>query len=179
MRLLSAATLVPLAVAAVACGDSGRPAARTAAATAGSTILNCDTAAAGAVVGVAVTEFIKRAQPTPQRYLSAVGPGTTPMPETGFRALKDRGPTYLYPATDTAGQAKVKAQLADVGPYTSLLVTFGGARVTADGNEATVRVGGRYVGGDHDGRVAPVRAVRLRCEGATWAVVDAEEERST
>ena len=29
------------------------------------------------------------------------------------------------------------------------------------------------------GLVAPARAVRLRCEGATWAVVDANEERST
>ena len=44
---------------------------------------------------------------------------------------------------------------------------------------STVRVGGQYVGGEHDGLVAPVRAVRLRCEGSTWVVASADEERST
>ena len=103
---------------AAACSDSGRSAAgNRPGTTAGSTVLNCDTTAAGAAVNVAVAEYIRRADPVPQRYLSAVGTGVTPMPESGFRALKDKGPTYLYPP-DSAGQATVKAKLADVGPYT-------------------------------------------------------------
>jgi hypothetical protein len=161
-----------------ACSDAKRssPADR-AAATPGSTLLDCDTSATGAAVNVAVAEFIRRADPVPQRYLSAVGPGVTPLPESGFRALKDKGPTYLYPA-DSAGQATVKAKLADVGPYTSLLVTFGGTTVAAQGNEATVRVGGSYVGGKYDGQVAASRSVRLRCEGSTWKVASADEERA-
>jgi hypothetical protein len=141
-------------------------------------VLNCDTAAGGEAVRVAVSEYIKRARPTPQRFLSSVGAGSTPMPEAGFRALKDRGPTYLYPP-DSTGQATVKAKLAEVGSYASLLVTYGGTQIRADGNEATVRLGGQYVGAEQDGIVAPTRAVRLRCEGATWVVVDAEEVRAT
>ena len=171
--LCSAALLVS-----AACSDAkrdGAPPARSA--TAGSTILDCDTSATGAAVNVAVAEYIRRADPVPQRFLSAVGTGVTPLPESGFRALKDKGPTYLYPA-DSAGQATVKARLAEVGPYTSLLVTYGGTTIAGAGNEATVRVGGAYVGGQYDGRVAPGRAVRLRCEGSTWKVVSAEEERS-
>lgn len=175
---LAAPALLLAAVAAVACSDAKRSASGDPAATVpGSTLLNCDTTATGAAVNVAVAEFIRRADPVPQRYLSAVGPGTTPMPESGFRALKDKGPTYLYP-TDPAGQATVKAKLADVGPYTSLLVTFGGTTIAAEGNEATVRVGGSYVGGKHDGRVAAGRSVRLRCEGSTWKVASADEERA-
>ena len=175
LRLCPAAALLVSA----ACSDAkrdGAPSARSA--TPGSTILDCDTTAAGAAVNVAVADYIRRADPVPQRYLSAVGAGAAPMPESGFRALKDRGPTYLYPA-DSAGQSTVKARLADVGPYTSLLVTFGGTTIGSEGNEATVRLGGAYVGGQHDGRVAPTRSVRLRCEGSTWKVVSAEEERST
>ena len=172
---LAAPTLL---LAGLACSDGGRSArAARAGATPGSTVLDCDTSATGAAVNVAVSEFIRRADPVPQRYLSAVGPGVTPLPESGFRALKDKGPTYLYPA-DSAGQATVKARLAEVGPYTSLLVTFGGTRIAAEGNEATVQVGGRYVGGKYDGRVAPGRSVRLRCEGATWKVASSDEERS-
>jgi hypothetical protein len=168
--------LAPAALALLAaCSDGGRPAAT--AKVPGSTILNCDTTATGEAVGVAVAEYIKRAQPVPQRFLSAVGAGTTPLPETGFRALKDKGPTYLYPP-DPKGQETVKAKLADVGPYTSLLVTFGGTTMDPSGEAATVRLGGGYVGGQHDGRVAPARAVRLRCEGNTWKVVSAEEERT-
>jgi len=129
------------------------------------------------VVAVAVTEYVKRAQPTPQRFLSSVGDESTRLPESGVRALQDRGPTYFYPA-DPKGQATVKARLAEVGPYASLLVTYEGSQVAPGGNEATVRLGGRYVGGEHDGLVAPVRAVRLRCEGATWVVAAADEERS-
>jgi hypothetical protein len=173
-----AAPALLLLAAATACSDANRsaPGAKTAA-TPGSTVLDCDTTATGAVVNVAVAEYIKRADPVPQRYLSAVGTGVTPLPESGFRALKDKGPTYLYPP-DSAGQATVKARLAEVGPYTSLLVTFGGAQVSPDGNDATVRLGGGYVGGTYDGRVAPQRAVRLRCEGSTWTVVSADEDRT-
>ncbi len=177
MTRLPIISIAALALAA-ACSDGNRTGApaRTAA-TPGSTILDCDTTVTGAAVNLAVAEYVKRADPVPQRYLSAVGAGSTPMPESGFRALKDKGPTYYYPA-DSAGQATVKARLAEVGPYTSLLVTYVGMQVTADGNEATVRLGGGYVGGKYDGRVAPGRAVRLRCEGATWTVVSAEEERA-
>ena len=50
--------------------------------------------------------------------------------------------------------------------------------MSPDGNEATVRLGGSYVGGKYDGQVAPRRSVRLRCEGATWKVASADEERS-
>jgi hypothetical protein len=178
IQQLALAAVAPLATIALLACDSGAGRPQADRRVAGSTILDCDTTAGGAAVNVAVTEYIKLAKPTPQRFLSSVGAGATPMPESGFRALKDKGPTYYYPA-DSAGQATVKAKLADVGNYASLLVTFGDTRVAADGNAATVRLGGRYVGGDHDGVVAPTRAVRLRCEGATWVVVTADEERTT
>lgn len=172
---IGAAFLVSIAV---ACGGGERASSRQPGpAVAGSTVLDCDTTAAGAVVNVAVAEYIRLARPTPQRFLSSVGPGTTPLPEAGVRALQDRGPTYFYPA-DTAGQAKVRARLAEVGAYASLLVLFDGVRIAGGGDEASVRLGGRYVGGEQDGIVAPMRAIRLRCEGATWKVTAAGEERT-
>jgi hypothetical protein len=174
---LRAPIAVAAAVLTAACSESGKgPPRDPAAGTPGSTILACDTTT-GEAVGVAVSDYIRRAQPTAQRYLASVGAGATPMPEPGMRALKDKGPTYLYPA-DAAEQEKVKARLAEVGPYTSLLVTFEGLTYPGP-DRATVRLGGRYVGGDHDGTVAPLRTMQLRCEGSKWVVTGAGEERST
>lgn len=173
---------LPIAVLVVAVADAcdsapSRGPGNTSAQTAGSTVLNCDTTSGGIAVRVAVAEYIRLAEPAPQRFLSGVGPEGPLMPEAGFRALQDKGPTYLYPA-DPAGQATVRKKLAEVGPYTSLLVTYGGMQVLAGGNEASVRLGGQYVGGTYDGRGAAARVLRLRCDGATWVVGAVDEARS-
>jgi hypothetical protein len=71
----------------------------------------------------------------------------------------------------------VRARLAAVGEYASLLVSLQEARAVGD-TQAVVRLGGSYVGGQHDGRPSPARTIYLGCDSTGWAVRRAAEEQS-
>ncbi|MFN5202409.1 hypothetical protein [Gemmatimonas sp.] len=151
-----------------ACGDGGANARdtgrqRTAtAATAQSPCAGRDTTA----LRVAVLHYITTADPRPQRFLSAFGTDSA-LPEDGFRSLQDTGPTYYY-NDNPKNQAQVRARLEVAGPYTTMLVVYKGRAETDNGQTVTVTLGGHYVGGAFEGRVAPVRAIAVRCDSTGW-----------
>jgi len=150
-----------------------RPPARTAAAAG----LRCPSAEQ-AVVGPAVLAYVTaQSRPAPQRFLYAAGTDSA-LPDPGVVALQDKGPTYMYPA-NPAQQAVVRAKLAKVGPWASLLVSYHGLRLATDSTHAVVRLGGRFVGGRDDGTVAPDRSVSFTCESGAWRLTRTAEERST
>ncbi|HET7458020.1 MAG TPA: hypothetical protein VFJ74_10220 [Gemmatimonadaceae bacterium] len=129
------------------------------------------------VVGPAVLAYItSQRQPTPQRFLYAAGTDSA-LPDPGVVALQEKGPTYMYPAAE-AQRAVVRARLATVGPWASLLVSYRGLRL-ADSTHAVVRLGGRFVGGAADGVVTPGRAISFTCESGAWRLTTTAEERST
>jgi hypothetical protein len=135
-----------------------------------------DAAADAALVGcaaadttalrLAVLEYITTASPRPQRFLSAFGTDSA-LPDDGFRALQDKGPTYFY-NDDPKNQAQVKAKLASAGPYVSMLVVYKGQVDADEGNRVTVTLGGHYVGGEDDGKPAAVRQITVRCDSTRW-----------
>jgi thymidylate synthase len=87
--------------------------------------------------------------------------------DTSAKTLQDKGPTYFY-TSDPKGQAQVKAKLESAGPYASLLVVYKGKTETENGNAVTVTLGGHYVGGEHEGKDAPVRQITVRCDSTGW-----------
>lgn len=117
-------------------------------------------------VALAVLDYIKAASPLPQRYLSAYGTDSA-VPEDGFKVLQAKGPTYFWNG-DPKAQAQVKAKLADVGPYTTMLVIYRGKTDADNGKTVTVNLRGHYVGGDHDGKTSPDRAIEVRCDSTNW-----------
>ncbi|MFY7922567.1 MAG: hypothetical protein ACOVSI_09145 [Gemmatimonas sp.] len=156
---------IPLALLFAACGDATPKNASASAdheAAPGSACVSLDTTP----VGLAVLDYITTADPHPQRFLSAVGTDSA-LPDDGFKTLQDKGPTYFY-TSDPKGQAQVKAKLESAGPYASMLVVYKGKTETENGNAVTVTLGGHYVGGEHEGKVAPVRQITVRCDSTGW-----------
>ena len=130
-----------------------------------------------AVIGPAVLAYItEQHRPTPQRFLFAAGTDSA-LPDPGVVALQEKGPTYLYPA-NPAQQAVVRARLAKVGPWASLLVSYRGLQ-RSDSTHAVVRLGGHFVGGASDGVEAPDRSVSFTCESGAGRLSRTAEERST
>jgi len=125
-------------------------------------------------VGLAVLDFITKAEPLPKRFLSAAGTDSA-MPDDGFKVLQDKGPTYFY-SSDTVAQRKIREKLEEVGPYPSMLVVFHGKTEADNGNTVTVRLGGHYVGGDDNGKVAPTRSFEVRCDTTGWKVAGSKTE---
>lgn len=124
-------------------------------------------------VSRAVLGYIKDANPFPQRFL-VVTTGDSALPSGGMAALQDKGPTYIFPS-DPAQQAKVRAHLHDIGDWTTLLVLYGGSQLK-DVDHAEVRLGGRYVGGEHDGKTAAARTLQLECDStARWSIIAGPE----
>jgi hypothetical protein len=156
-----------------ACGD-GKSAARattdSAAVTAGPSCVSRDSTP----VGLAVLDFVTRSEPLPKRFLSAAGTDSA-VPDDGFSVLQNEGPTYFY-SSDTVAQRKIREKLEQVGPYPSMLVVFHGKTETDNGNTVTVRLGGHYVGGDDDGKLAPIRAYEIRCDTTGWKVASSKAE---
>lgn len=131
-----------------------------------------------AAVATAVTEYIKLARPTPQRFLFAATTDSG-LPDPAVVALQNKGPTYFYPP-DTAQRRKVRELLSSVGGYATLLVVRRPAPNPVD-SQAVVRLGGHYVGGDQDGIEAPSRSLHFTCSAQTrqWRFTRAEEERQS
>jgi hypothetical protein len=132
-----------------------------------------------ALVPPAVDAFVQSMNPKPRRFLIAAGTDSA-LPTGAESRLQRHGPTYLFPP-DTALRRRLLARLDSVaegyGDMPTLLVTFRG--VDRAGEErAVVRLGGHFLGGVNDGKVAH-RAVQFVCDTARWNVGRAEEERQS
>lgn len=125
-------------------------------------------------VGLAILDFITKAEPLPKRFLSAAGTDSA-VPADGFKVLQDKGPTYFY-SSDTVAQRKIREKLEEVGPYPSMLVVFRGKADADNGNTVTVRLGGHYVGGDDNGKLSPTRSFEVRCDTTGWKVASSKTE---
>ncbi len=125
-------------------------------------------------VMLAVLDYISTASPTPQRYLSAAGTDSA-VPEDGFKVLQDKGPTYFY-GGDSVAQRKIREKLASVGPYASLLVLFRGKSDADGGNSVTVKLAGQYVGGEHEGKRAPLKTYAVKCDTTHWKIATSTVE---
>jgi hypothetical protein len=125
-------------------------------------------------VGLAVLDFITKAEPLPKRFLSAAGTDSA-VPDDGFKVLQDKGPTYFY-SSDIVAQRKIREKLEEVGPYPSMLVVFRGKTEADNGNTVTVRLGGHYVGGDDNGKLSPTRSFDVRCDTTGWKVAASKTE---
>ena len=127
-------------------------------------------------LAVALVGYLTGLRPTPQRFLIAAGTDST-LPEPARLVLQDKGPTYYYPGGEVQ-QKTVRAKLASVGAFTTLLVVPVGVRLVAR-DSAVARFRGWYVGGQYDGQAATPRAVYLSCTPRGWTVARAEEEHIT
>lgn len=116
----------------------------------------------------AVLSYITTTEPRPQRFLSPFGTDST-LPEDGFLALQDKGPTYYW-NDNPKNQQQVRDKLDAAGPYATMLVVYKGRTESDNGRTVTVTLGGHYVGGELEGKVAPVRAITVRCDSTGWRV---------
>ena len=134
------------------------------------TCANGDTTA----LALAVRDFITKAAPSAQRYLNAVGTDSA-LPEDGLKVLQDKGPTYFY-SSDSSAQRQIREKLATDGPWATLLVVYRGQSATDGGTGVDVRLGGHYVGGEHDGKVHPTKRYGFRCDSTGWTIASSAEE---
>ena len=157
--LVPSLALLTLAVALAGCGGGTGDTRRS---TAGA---GACAPATDALAHSAVLEYLKlQTDPYPQRFLVAAGTDSA-LPESGLRALQDKGPTYFYPA-DTTQRAKVRAKLDSVGTYTTILLAWKG--MESSDTASAVRLSGTFVGGKHDGRTAPSRTMHFACDSTGW-----------
>ena len=181
-RLLTGAGSAVLLALTIACGgntdragDSGTANGKSvgkeqAASATGPSCTNADTTP----VSLAVRDFVTKADPAPQRYLSAAGTDSA-VPEDGFKVLQDKGPTYYY-SSDSVAQRKIREKLADVGPFASMLVVYKGQTATEGGRAIDVRLGGHYVGGALDGKTSTTKRYSIRCDSTGWRIASTSEE---
>jgi len=163
-------TVLPVALAIASCTQEPRDNAR---------FLGDCAAPTVALLPPALDAYVKSVYPAPRRFLIAVGTDSA-LPGGAESRLQRHGPTYLFPP-DTALRRRLLARLdsvaEDYGDMPTLLVTFRG--VDRAGEErAVVRLGGHFIGGASDGKVAH-RTVEFVCDTARWNVVRAEEERQS
>ena len=123
---------------------------------------------------LAVRDFIAKATPSPQRFLSAFGTDSA-VPEDGFKVLQDKGPTYFY-SSDSVAQRKIREKLAVAGPYASLLVVYRGRSETEGGRAVDVRLAGQYVGSKEDGVKLRTTRYAVRCDSTGWKIASSAEE---
>lgn len=124
----------------------------------------------------AILAYIKSSSPYPQRFLSAAGTDSA-LPDIGVAALQEKGPTYFYPG-DSVSRAKVLKRMDDMGPYTSLLVSWRGIRRDTD-STVVVRLSGGYLGGKFHGQPAVPRAFTFACEQGRWKLRRTDEEKAS
>ncbi|HVE78257.1 MAG TPA: hypothetical protein VNA89_05330 [Gemmatimonadaceae bacterium] len=162
-----------LAAGALACGSDSRP--QRAARTGGPRGRGCGEPG-DAQLAAAVLKYVELARPTPQRFLVAAGTDSA-LPEAGLLALQRKGPTYLFPA-DAKQQTALRARLAQVGSYNTLLVVLKERRLL-DPAQMLYRMSGTYVGGPPDGQTAGVRALVFRCDSTGWRLSSSDSEQTT
>lgn len=129
-----------------------------------------------ALVAMAAEEYVERMEPTPRRFLLAVG-GDTALPEAAKQVMQDKGPTYLFPA-DSALQAQIRDRLGGAGTWPALMVTFHGVRQDSE-DRASVRLAGHWVVGELDGTRAPAQRIVFACDSARWKYSATENEQSS
>lgn len=139
----------------------------------------CATVDTAAIARKAVTAFLDSVQPKPLRFLYMAGTDST-LPESGQRALQDKGPTYLWPA-DAKQQPAVKQNLENRGPWNALLVTWKGL-VQPTPETARVRIGATWVGPVDDGKQLGVKLVTFECRSTgdsahKWVQVGMTQEQ--
>ena len=158
-RLVAGVTLAPALCALLAACSGGDRKASDAriAARAGAGCGSLDT---NTVVARAVTQFVTTTDPKPLRFLYMAGTDSM-LPEAGQRAIQDKGPTYLWPATP-AQQPIVRKKLEDAGPWNALLVTYKGI-VQPTPETARVRIGGTWIGPVDDGKQLGVKVASFEC----------------
>lgn len=122
---------------------------------------------------VALRHYIKGAEPIPRRFLSVVGTDSA-VSEAGMKVLAEYGPTYYYTGSD-AVKAKLKDNLERIGPYPALLVVVRSNK-KVNATTQSVRVGGHYISGEFDGKVATSREYTLLCAEAGWVIKESKEE---
>lgn len=175
-RAAATVTLIAFAVAAAACGDKAGGASEgkeQAVGAADATLAGCSSIDT-TPVSLAVRDFIAKAVPAPQRFLSAFGSDSA-VPEDGFRVLQDKGPTYFY-GSDSVAQRKIREKLAMAGPYASLLVIYRGQSATEGGRAVDVRLAGQYVGEKDDGKKLVTKRYAVRCDSTGWKIASSIEE---
>jgi hypothetical protein len=114
---------------------------------------------------LAVSDYIKTADPKPMRFLTAAGTDSA-ISDEGMPSLQDKGPTYFYAGKETQ-KAKVRAKLEEAGPFTALLVVMRADRKNADGTR-TITLGGHFVTGQYDGKETPVSTYTFSCDSSGW-----------
>lgn len=125
-------------------------------------------------VGLATRAFIEKAEPSAQRFLSAVGTDSA-LPDDGFKVLQDKGPTYYYSGEPKA-QKQIMDKLANDGPWATLLVVYRGSTPSDGGNVVDVRLGGHYVGGEHNGTTAATKRFQVKCDANGWSIASTTTE---
>ena len=118
---------------------------------------------------LAYLEFIKDTKPTAQRFLSAAGTDSA-APEDGFQAMQRKGPSYFY-GGDSVAKRKIREKLASIGPYASLLIVQRSSATSPGGDSVTLTLGGHYVGGELEGKVADSKRLTVVCADSAWKVV--------
>lgn len=127
-------------------------------------------------VQIALRHYVRNVDPKANRYLIAVGTDST-LSEPGERTLQEFGPTYYYAGSDAA-KAKVRDRMLEIGPYPALLVVRRASAKPTSRRE-TVRLGGYYVTGEHDGKVAPSRIYSFSCGAKGWTMTDNKLENAS
>ena len=125
----------------------------------------------------AYAEYIKVTTPAGLRFLTAAGTDSA-APEDAFRAMQDKGPSYYY-GGDSAAKLKIREKLELVGPFASLLIVHRGATPNAAGDSVTVRLGGYYIGGELEGKVAKGKTIVVVCADSAWKVSSTKDEPAT
>ena len=134
----------------------------------------CDGEVAGqSPLQVALRHYVKAADPVPRRFLTAVGSDSA-ISEMGSKVLSEYGPTYYYAGSD-AVKAALKDKLERIGPSPALLVVLRRNK-PLNATTQTVRLGGHYISGEFDGKLATSRMYTLRCAAAGWAITESREE---
>lgn len=132
-----------------------------------------------ALVPAAIDTYLASVLPQPRRFLIAAGTDSA-LPAAAEGRLQRVGPTFIFPA-DTTLQRRVLLRLdsiaAPYGDLPTLLVTYRGVQ-RSNPHRAIVRLGGHFLGGANDGKVAH-RTVQFVCETAGWNVQGTQEERRT
>lgn len=137
----------------------------------------CATAEPGKLpVQLALRHYVKNVDPKANRYLIAAGTDSS-LSESGEKTLQEFGPTYYYAGSEAA-KAKVRDRLLGVGPYPALLVVRRSSAKPTSVRE-TVRLGGYYVTGQHDGKIAPSRIYTFTCGAKGWTMTDNQVENAS
>ncbi len=129
--------------------------------------------AAPTPVALAVTDFIGAAEPKPERFLTAATTDSA-LPQAAEAVVSKEGPVFFW-LPDPAMQAQMRAKLEGDGPWKNMLVVVREQSDHGDGTW-TVRVGGRYVGGELHGTESPEKAYTVSCiigDPSAWKVTNA------